>query len=101
MKSNKCVMCWKVRQGRVPMALNDQMEGLLRVLSMTRDHELNCNQCLDKIAEFAEHDLANKPIPDHLEGVHHHLTLCGECAEEYEALLLALQRMEKDESCLE
>ena len=82
------------------MALNDQIKGLLRLLSITRDHELNCNECLDKMAEFAERELANKPIPDQLEAVHHHLTLCGECAEEYESLLLALQRMKKDESCL-
>jgi hypothetical protein len=81
------------------MALTfDQIKGLMRSLGITRDHELNCNECLDKMAEFAECELASEPIPDSLEAVRHHLSLCAECDEEYEALLTALQRMKEDES---
>jgi len=76
----------------------DQIKGLIRRLSITRDHELNCNECLDKIAEFAECELASKPIPEALEAVQHHLRICGECDEEYAALLKALQIMKEDES---
>ncbi|MBI4964500.1 MAG: hypothetical protein HY913_14575 [Desulfomonile tiedjei] len=76
----------------------DQIKRLVQGLSMTRDHELNCNECLDKMAEFAECELTSKPIPDSLEAVQHHLNICGECDEEYEALLTALQHMNKDES---
>jgi hypothetical protein len=32
-----------------------------------------------------------------LEAVRHHITRCGECREEYEALLTALKRMQDEE----
>jgi predicted anti-sigma-YlaC factor YlaD len=38
-----------------------------------------------------------KPVPDALESVLHHLTRCGECREEYEALLTALIRLQERE----
>ncbi|MEW6114903.1 MAG: hypothetical protein AB1664_22420 [Thermodesulfobacteriota bacterium] len=81
------------------MVLNvDQLKGLMRGLSKTREHELNCNECLDKMAEFAERELAGKPVPDALEAVQHHLSICGECSEEYDALLTALQHLKEEES---
>jgi hypothetical protein len=75
-----------------------QIESLLRLLSITREHELNCNEFLDKVAEVAEWEFAGKPIPDELEAVRHHLALCTECGEEYEALITALKRRKEDES---
>jgi hypothetical protein len=81
----------------MPMKLNsDQIRGLLRVLSVTREYELNCNEFLDMMAEFAERELADKPVPEALEAMQHHLTLCAQCSEEYEALLTALKLMRKD-----
>lgn len=58
----------------------------MKVIGMTRASELNCNECLDRVAEYAELDLAGKAIPDALESVGHHLELCQECHEEYLAL---------------
>lgn len=76
------------------MALSDdQIRALVHALRLTREHEINCNECLDMVAEFAERELAGRPIPDALEAVRHHLTRCGECRDEYEALLAALRRM--------
>ncbi|MGE5246910.1 MAG: hypothetical protein ACM3L8_01080, partial [Verrucomicrobiota bacterium] len=57
----------------------------------------NCNECLDRVAEFAERELAGRPISDALEAVRHHLTRCGECREEYEALITVLERMQDQE----
>lgn len=96
MDLNRCAMSWKVQQGRIAMVLNfDQIKVLLRLLSITRDYELNCNECLDKMAEFAERELASERILGTFEPVKHHLTLCTECSEEYEALLRALKSMKK------
>jgi len=79
------------------MILNfDQIKRLMNSLSMTQDYELNCNQFLDKMAEFAEREYLGKSIPDALEAVHHHLNLCAECREEYESLLTTLKNTEKD-----
>ena len=71
-----------------------QIEGLTRLIGLTREQELNCSECLDHVAEFAECELTGKPIPDALEAVSHHLSLCTECCEEYETLLSALENME-------
>ena len=80
------------------MALSDdQIRALVRALGLTREHEIDCSECLDMVAEFAERELAGRPIPDALETVRHHLTRCGECLEEYEALLKALKRMQEQE----
>jgi uncharacterized protein with PIN domain len=78
------------------MALNDdQILTLVRALGITREHEINCNECLDMVGEFAERELAGRQIPEALDVVRHHLALCGECREEYGFLLTALQRMQE------
>ena len=79
------------------MILNfDQIKRLMNSLSITQDYELNCNEFLDKMAEFAEREYLGKSIPDALEAVQHHLKLCAECREEYESLLTTLKCMEKE-----
>jgi hypothetical protein len=71
---------------------NDQIRNLLHLLSVTREHEMNCNEFLEKMGEFAERDIAGLPVDDMLQAVEHHLILCAECREEYESLLAALKR---------
>ncbi len=46
------------------------------------------------LAEFAERSLEGKPIPEALQAIQHHLAICAECQEEYEALLTALTEAE-------
>lgn len=65
-----------------------QMKSLLHLLSITRDRELDCNEFLAAMPEFAECALAGTQVPVQL--VEHHLALCAECREEYLALLAAL-----------
>lgn len=74
---------------------DDQIRALVRALGITREHEINCSECLDMVAEFAERELSGRPIPDALEVVRHHLTRCGECREEFETLITALKRMQE------
>lgn len=71
-----------------------EIDELLRLIANTTDVEVNCEQCLAIVAEFAERDLSGKSIPDSLQAIEKHLTVCAECREEYEALLRALQNME-------
>jgi uncharacterized protein with PIN domain len=70
-----------------------QINGLVRLIGLTREAELNCNECLDQVAEFAESELSGKPVPEALEAVSHHLTLCAECKEEYDELLKVLRSL--------
>ncbi len=73
---------------------NKQIAELLRQVSLTRDHEINCEQCLSLTAEFAEHQLVGRSIVKALKAVEHHLSICAECSEEYEALQQALKAMQ-------
>lgn len=67
-----------------------EIDGLMHLISLTKDDEINCEECLAQVAEFAERELAGKPIPEALSAVQHHLAVCAECHEEYEALQQAL-----------
>lgn len=69
-----------------------QIDRLLESLSLTRPDEITCDRCLRDVAEFAEHSLAGKSLPDGMNAVQHHLAICEECREEYEALLTALKQ---------
>ena len=72
-----------------------EIDGLMQIIGLTRDEEINCEQCLTHVAEFAEHKLAGKSIPEGLEAVEHHLSLCPECHEEYEVLQQALKNLDE------
>ena len=68
-----------------------QIDELIRAVSLTRSAESTCDECLKDLAEFAERALEGKSIPDGLQAVQHHLEICSECEEEYQALLSALK----------
>ena len=71
-----------------------EIDGLMRLVGITQDEEIDCQQCLSLVAEFAEQKLAGKSIPEGLKAVEHHLSVCGECREEYEVLREAMREME-------
>lgn len=75
------------------MALSrKQIDELIKTVSLTRADELTCDDCLHDLAEFVEQSLAGKSISESLQAVEDHLAICGECQEEYEALLTALKQ---------
>lgn len=71
-----------------------ELEALVRLVGLTKDAEMDCQQCLALVAEFAERKLAGKSLPDALAAVDHHLAVCSECREEYEALQAALKGLD-------
>jgi RNA polymerase-binding transcription factor DksA len=73
---------------------SEQISNLVRQVGITRDSELNCNECLHHVAEFAECELTGRQMPEALEAVRHHLTLCIECKEEYDELLKVLRALD-------
>ena len=72
-----------------------EVHGLLRLVGLTKDEEINCGECLSQVAEFAERRLSGRSIPEGLEAVEHHLAICSECQEEYEALQRALAGLDE------
>lgn len=76
------------------MALTpEQLEILLQQILMTREREMNCSDCLESLAEFAETELQGKTLSNAMEAVRHHLALCVDCREEYETLLHLLKEI--------
>jgi len=69
----------------------EQIDHLLEMLSLTRPGELTCGQCARQLAEFAENHLEGKSLAAGAEAIEHHLKLCGDCREEFQALLRALE----------
>lgn len=64
----------------------NQIDELIRLIGLTSEEEINCEQCLYLVAEFAEQELKGRSVPDALKVVEHHLSICAECYEEYTLL---------------
>ena len=71
-----------------------QLKMMIDNIYKTRDRELTCSECLEAMDVFAEHVLAGKNPEDAVPLVQDHLTKCGDCREEFEALLNALETLE-------
>ena len=69
----------------------DQVQSLLHMLSLTRDEETTCGDCLQHMAEFVETTLAGKTVREGLKSLEKHLEFCGECHDEFDALRDALR----------
>lgn len=72
-----------------------EIEALMRLIDLTRDDEINCDQCLSLVAEFAERKLEGRSVSDSLKAVEHHLSVCSECSDEYEILQKVLKGMDE------
>jgi hypothetical protein len=71
-----------------------QLKSLVEALALTRDDEIDCGQCFEYLAEFAELKLAGRTVSDALQIIDRHLQLCGDCAEEFELLKESLRTAE-------
>lgn len=78
-----------------PTVLDEKMlEGILRGIISTRDDEIGCDECFERLDEFTELVLAGEEISKAMELVEDHLNRCRDCREEFEALLDALRAVE-------
>lgn len=68
-----------------------QLRELASVLRLTRPDELTCDEWLDRVGGYAEAFACGHPPPTGCELVEHHLALCAECREEFDALVAALR----------
>ena len=72
-----------------------ELHELLRLIDLTREREIDCDACLERIAEFAEIELAGRSLSESLRRVEQHLAVCAECREEYELLRRALRGIDR------
>ncbi|MGN8224280.1 hypothetical protein [Gracilimonas sp. BCB1] len=76
------------------MNLNKQIiKTLVGSVKATHEDELGCGECFDEIHEFAEMELLGKSPEIAKPLVKEHLERCGECREEYKALLKAIENL--------
>lgn len=66
------------------------LNNMIRAIQVTKPDEIGCNECFDDLHRFAELELAGKAPEDALPLIKDHLDRCGNCRQEYEALLEAL-----------
>ncbi len=72
----------------------EDLGKLARALDMTREEELGCDECFEQLDRFVEMELAGLDAAAAMPLVQDHLEKCGDCREEYEALLRALRASE-------
>jgi len=70
----------------------DMALGFVEMVMSTRDDEISCDECGERLSEFAELTLAGKEARDAIPLVQDHLDRCTECREEFEALLDVLRQ---------
>lgn len=69
----------------------EDLGKLARALDMTSEEELGCDECFEELDRFVEMELAGLDAASAMPLVQDHLDKCGDCREEYEALLKALR----------
>lgn len=78
------------------MKLNkDIIKKLIGMAQNVHPDELGCDECFDQIHEFAEMKLQGKEAEKAMPLVKDHLDKCGECREEFHALLEAMKALNK------
>jgi len=67
------------------------LKRMVRNIATTRPDEIGCDECFEELNRFVELELAGKNAAEALPLVQDHLERCGDCREEFEALLAALR----------
>lgn len=76
----------------------EQIDTLLKLVANTQPDDLDCDGCLDHIAEFADTELAGHSLCEAMYKVRIHLENCHCCQSEYQQLLEALRELKTLES---
>jgi hypothetical protein len=69
-------------------------KALIEEIAEVREEEISCDECFEQVDRFIEVELSGLNAAQAMPLVREHLKICGECREEFEALLMALQTME-------
>lgn len=73
----------------------NELNKLVRAIAATKAEELGCDDCLEQVDRFVEMELAGLDAAEAMPLVKDHLNRCGDCREEFEALLTALRATEE------
>jgi len=74
------------------MKLNiDVLKKIISKIPQTHENEIGCDECFDELHTFAEMELEGKSPEKVMPLIREHLDNCGECRQEYQALLDAIK----------
>jgi len=74
------------------MSNSDILKAFIREIAETHGgEEIGCDECFEQLHRFVETRLSGVDTAQAMPLVHEHLEMCGECREEFEALLAALR----------
>jgi len=66
---------------------DDKLTELLRIVAGTESVEIDCERFLERAAAWLDTLGPHDEVPAEFRDVAQHVLICGECREEYEALL--------------
>jgi hypothetical protein len=69
----------------------DMLKEMARGIATTRPDEIGCAECFEQMDQFVDLSLAGKNAAQAMPLVQDHLERCGDCREEFEALLAAVR----------
>ena len=69
----------------------EAVKDLMRRLQKTHDDELSCDEVFALVDEYAEANQRGEDVASLKPLIRHHLDMCRECDEEYQALLQVLE----------
>ena len=69
----------------------EKLKKIVRMIAETRDEELNCDGCFAEMNRFVDLLIEGKRPEEAMPLMQHHLDMCGECHEEFEALFAAIE----------
>jgi hypothetical protein len=73
------------------MLKRDDVVKLVRVVAETREREIGCDECFERLDIFAETELSGVEASAAMPLVRDHLDKCTDCLSKFEALLRALR----------
>jgi hypothetical protein len=71
----------------MPASDSEMAQKILGMLEKTQDEELTCEEVFALLDQFAEMAARGEDVASLMPMVKQHLELCGDCREEYEALM--------------
>ena len=74
------------------------LKKLIMALSITNPEELDCGDCHEHMDQFADMLKEGKDPEKVLPLVKHHLDMCHDCHEEFEALSIAIDSLSAPET---
>ena len=76
---------------RMPVMPPARADAMIQMIKNTQDVEISCDEAHRLLGEFAEMTIRGEDTAALMPLVHHHLEMCPDCREEYEALMQILQ----------